>query len=117
MEKFHPGYIYRLVWNTGFDIVSYYPSIKNNLLSDTLQWAENFTIYSSQEQEVLDHARKLYLSQNGEPWVNKNDLYFDVPRKLLMEQRLLSKLENLIDHTHIGLYKDDGLAVVNLSGV
>jgi len=63
----------------------------------------------------LDNARKLYLSQKGEPWVNKNDLYFDVPRDLLMEQRrcdlvglyLLSKLENLIDHTHI----------VNLSGV
>lgn len=76
-------------------------------------------------KEVLDHARKLYLSQKGEPWVNKNDLYFDVPRDVLMEQRrcdlvglyLLSKLENLIDHTHVGLYRDDWLAVVNLSGV
>ena len=44
---------------------------------------------------------------------------------VLMEQRrcdlvglyLLSKLENLIDHTHVGLYRDDWLAVVNLSGV
>lgn len=42
-----------------------------------------------------------------------------------MEQRrcdlvglyLVSKLENLIDHTHVGLYRDDWLAVVNLSGV
>ena len=30
---------------------------------------------------------------------------------------VLSKLEKLIDQKHLGLYRDDGLAVVNLTGV
>ena len=61
-----------------FDVVSYYPSITQKLFSDTLQWADNFYNFSTQEKEVVQHARKSYLFQNGNPWVKKNDENFDV---------------------------------------
>ena len=108
-----------------FDVVSYYPSITQKLFSDTLQWADNFYNFSTQEKEVVQHARKSYLFQNGNPWVKKNDENFDVTMGSydgaevceLVGLYVLSQLENLIERKHIGLYRDDGLAVVNLTGV
>ena len=108
-----------------FDVVSYYPSITQKLFLETIQWTENFFKFSSEEKDVVLHARKSFLFQNGDPWIKKNDEDFDVTMGSfdgaevceLVGLYVLSKLEKLIDRKHIGLYRDDGLAVVDLTGV
>ena len=108
-----------------FDVVSYYPSINQRLFSETLKWAERYYSFSSSEKDVLLHAKKSFLFQNGEPWIKKNDVNFDVTMGSfdgaetceLVGLYVLSKLELLIEQKHLGLYRDDGLAVVNLTGV
>ena len=66
-----------------------------------------------------------FLFQNGEPWVKKNNSNFDVTMGSydgaetaeIVGLYVLNKLEKLIDQKHLGLYRDDGLAVVDLTGV
>jgi len=108
-----------------FDIVSYYPSINEKLFQETIKWAECFHNFTSQEKEILKHSRKSFLFLNREPWVKKNNSDFDVTMGSydgaetadMVGLYVLSKLEKLIDQKHLGLYRDDGLAVVNLTGV
>ena len=107
-----------------FDIVSFYPSIKRKLLTDAIQWARSFTNISVQEVNVIMHCRKMFLFFEDECWVKKNDPCFDVSMGSLDSAEvcelvglfLLSHLENLIPQNQLGLYRDDGLAVVNLPG-
>ena len=107
-----------------FDIVSFYPSITKKLFSDTIQWASQFYTFSEQELEVIQHARESYIFSNGQPWIKKAEENFDVTMGAfdgaelceLVGLYVLSKLENHINQKHIGLYRDDGLAVVNLPG-
>ena len=105
-----------------FDFVSYYPSINEKLFQETIKCFYNFT---SQEKEILKHSRKSFLFQNGEPWVKKNNSDFDVTMGSydgaetaeILGLYVLSKLEKLIHQKHLGLYRDDDLAVVDLTGV
>ena len=111
-----------------FDIVSYYPSTKiinEKLFQETIKWAECIHNFTSQEKRILEHSRKSLLFQNGEPWVKKNNSDFDVTMGSydgaetaeIVGLYVLSKLEKLIHQKHLGLYRDDDLAVVDLTGV
>ena len=69
-------------------------------------------------------CRKMFLFFEDECWVKKNEPGFVVSMGSLDSAEvcelvglfLLSHLENLIPQNQLGLYRDDGLAVVNLPG-
>ena len=41
-----------------FDVVDFYPSISIDLLSDALQFASNYDNISSDEEQIILHAKK-----------------------------------------------------------
>jgi len=54
-----------------FDIVSFYPSISENLLMNALKWGSNKTKISSDEINTILHCRRSFLFYNQEPCVKK----------------------------------------------
>ena len=97
-----------------FDVVDFYPSISEKLLKKTLTWAKHDTIM---------HARKTLLyDQNHKPWVKRDTSNsFDVAMGAfdgaevceMVGLFMLQKLKTEITTADIGLYRDDGLAVLN----
>ena len=108
-----------------FDIKDFYPSIKQDLLSQALEFASNYITVSSEDLDIIHHARKSLLYNNDEPWLKKESGLFDVTMGAydgaeiceLVGIFLQSRLINFIDKHNIGLYRDDGLAILrNISG-
>ena len=75
--------------------------------------------------DIIHHARKSLLYNNDEPWLKKESGLFDVTMGAydgaeiceLVGIFLQSRLINFIDKHNIGLYRDDGLAILrNISG-
>ena len=107
-----------------FDIVAFYPSITKELLTSAIKWAKNTAGITEKEVSIIMHCRKMFLFHQEECWVKKTDPDFDVSMGSLDSAEacelvglfLLSKLERLIPKDQIGLYRDDGLAVVELPG-
>ena len=61
-----------------FDVISFYPSISEELFTKALDFAQNLTIIEEEERNILQHARNsLLFSHDGETWQKKNSL-FDV---------------------------------------
>ena len=108
-----------------FDVVSFYPSISQKLFDETLSWAKQFHNFSEEDLSILRNSRKSFSFLNQQPWVKKhNNNNFDVTMGAydgaevaeLCGLYVLHKLESVIDQHHLGLYRDDGLAVVRGSG-
>ena len=107
-----------------FDIVSFYPSISEKLLSDALKWAKNLTKITDTDIEVILHCRKTFLFYQDEIWVKKSNSEFDVAMGSFDSAEVceltglfvLHKLETLVPKENLGLYRDDGLATTNLPG-
>ena len=107
-----------------FDIVSFYPSISEKLMSSAISWAKSITNISDSEVSVIMHCRKMFLFYDGECWVKKSNPDFDVSMGSLDSAEvcelvglyILQQMEVLIPQQNLGLYRDDGLAVVELSG-
>ena len=104
-----------------FDIVDFYPSISENLLDQALSWASNLAIITKDEISIIKHARKSVLFNDGKPWTKKdsNNL-FDVTMGSydgaeiceLVGLFILNKLGQKFGKENIGLYRDDGLAIM-----
>ena len=70
------------------------------------------------------HARKTFLFSSDEAWVKTNSEDFDVPMggfdsaeiSELVGLFILNGQEKLIPKRNIGLYRDDGLAEIDLPG-
>ena len=99
------------------DIVHFYPSISEALLTDALTFASRYTTISAQDSEIIKHARKTVLFSNGEPWAKKSSL-FDVSMGAfdgaeiaeLVGLLILSQIKEQLPRLNFGLYRDDGLA-------
>ena len=62
-----------------FDVVDFYPSISENLLSQALNYASQFIEISQQEINIIMHSRKSLLFNEGKPWCKRNNAnMFDV---------------------------------------
>ena len=106
-----------------FDIVSFYPSISMNLLQSALEFARKYTVVSQEDMNIIMHARRSFLYNEGQPWVKKGDVNFDVPMGSydgaeiceIVGLYLLHKISaaGLFEQNEFGLYRDDGLAVTN----
>ena len=110
---------------TMFDIKDFYPSIKENLLKEAINFAKTHITLSKNDIEVIFHARKSLLFSNGDTWIKKEDGLFDVTMGAydgaevceLVGAFLLSLIGEKYEKKDIGLYRDDGLAVFkNTSG-
>ena len=92
-----------------FDIKDFYPSIKEKLLWEAIRFASKSLLYYSDE-----------------PWVKRGESNFDVSMGAydgaevceLTGIFMLSLLSKHINKNHIGLYRDDSLAILkNTSGL
>ena len=108
-----------------FDIKDFYPSIKEDLLIEALEFAKHHVTIKPKDRETIFHARKSLLYNEGEPWIKKQSNSFDVTMGSydgaevceLIGIFMLSLIGNKYNPNNIGLYRDDGLAVFkNTSG-
>lgn len=103
-----------------FDIVNYYPSITEDLLRKALTFAKLHTNISELDIEIIIHARKTVVVYRNEVWVKKHNEEFDVTMGSfdgaecceLVSCFLLSKLRESVG-SPLGLYRDDGLGILN----
>ena len=105
-----------------FDIEEFYPSISERLLNNAISFAQTITEVTPPIVNIIKLARKsLLFDSNKETWVKKgNNPTFDVTMGCfdgaetceLVGLYMLNKLTNIINIKNIGLYRDDGLAVV-----
>ena len=61
-----------------FDIKDFYPSIKEGLLIEALEFPKQHVIINSKDRETIFHARKSLLYKEGEPWIKKQSNNFNV---------------------------------------
>ena len=61
-----------------FDIKDFYPFTKEALLHEAIQFAKEHVPITRKNVEVMFHARKTVLCNDGEPWVKKEGASFDV---------------------------------------
>ena len=52
-----------------FDIKDFYPSIKEGLPIEALEFAKQHVTIKSKDSEAIFHARKSLLYNEGEPWI------------------------------------------------
>ena len=96
-----------------------YPSIKEDLLIEALEFAKQHVTIKPKDRETIFHARKSLLYNEGEPWIKKQSNSFDVTMGSydgaevceLIGIFMLSLIGNKYNPNNIGLYRDDGLAV------
>ena len=103
-----------------FDIVDFYPSITEDLLTRALVFANRFTRISQQDKDIIFNARKSMLFGHGKEWIKKGTGLFDVTMGCfdgaeiceLVGLYALSELANVVPAESIGLYRDDGLGIL-----
>ena len=106
-----------------YDIKDFYPSITREILEKSLDFAASQYSLEGNDREIIVSARKSVLFFENSPWVKKVDSTFDVTMGCpdgaevaeLVGLYLLSRLEsmNIIDPAMNGLYRDDGIIVLN----
>ena len=102
-----------------FDIEQFYPSIKESVLLKALEFAKSHTSVSKKNIDVIRHARRSLLFNQGVPWVKKEEENFDVTMGAydaaevceLVGLYLQAQLSKKFKKEDFGLYRDDGLAV------
>ena len=107
-----------------YDIVDFYPSISENLLSKSLEFAKEHLDIDDVVTNTIYHSRKSLLFWDNNIWMKKESI-FDVTMGSydgaevaeLVGLYLLNKIKLLFDIECSGLYRDDGLIVVkNMPG-
>ena len=105
---------------TIFDIEEFYPSITEDLLRKSIDFAKTITDIEEHELCVIFHCRKSLLYNGNEPWVKKQgNQDFDVTMGSydgaevceLVGLYMLDLLSKNLGTENIGLYRDDGLAI------
>ena len=108
-----------------FDVVEFYPSISRKLLNKALNFAKKYANIDSTDKKVINNATKSVLLFNGSIWAKKNpstkdDALFDIAMGgyhgaeicELVGLYMLDGLRKTIPDGKVGLYRDDGLAVI-----
>lgn len=105
-----------------FDVVEFYPSISETLLQSALDFAANYVTISDHDRHIILQAKQSLLFNNGNPWQKRNTgTLFDVTMGSydgaetceLVGIYMLSQLKEIPCDMEIGLYRDDGLAVID----
>ena len=107
-----------------FDIVEFYPSITEDLLDKAITHAKSVVDITEQEEAIIWHSWKSLLFSDSSTWTKKDGKVFDVTMGSfdgaeiceLVGLLLLKLLSSEFSKDLIGLYRDDGLAALELSG-
>ena len=109
------------VTSLNVDVVEFYPSIKSNLLDEAIEFASKHTQISDRDKEIIMHSKKSLLFHENHPWQKSQQTdNFDVTMGSfdgaetceLIGTYIVNKTQNVINNNDIGLYRDDGLAVL-----
>ena len=104
-----------------FNVIDFYPSINESLLKEALEFASEFTAITEDEKEIIMHSKDTLLFHNNSTWQKSNQTnQFDITMGSydgaetceLIGKYILHKIKHIIDHKDVGLYRDDGLAVL-----
>ena len=104
-----------------FDILDFYPSITEDLLTKSLESAQNHDEVDEHTANIIMHCRQSILFSNGSAWSKKSSPQFDVAMGSfdgaevceLIGLYMLYHLSSVIgDKMNIGLYRNDGLAIL-----
>ena len=107
-----------------FDICSFYPNISKTLLQSAINFAKEHTTISQLEENIIFQAKNSLLFKDGTPWQKKNSADpFDVTMGSadgaetceLVGLYLLNQISTIIPSHDVGIYRDDGLAVIHKS--
>ena len=107
------------------DIKEFYPSIKEPLLKEALDFANSYINIPENDKKIINHARKSLLFNKQQTWIKKESGLFDVTMGAydgaevceLVGSFLLYALSLKYNKTNIGLHMYDGLTVFrNVSG-
>ena len=108
---------------TVFDIKDFYPSIKESLLKEAIEFAKLHTKVDQKDLKVILHARKSLLFNADNTWIKKEGGLFDVTMGAYDGAEICELVGTYLLHLigekykNVGLYRDDGLAVFkNMSG-
>ena len=107
-----------------YDIEAFYPSITESLLMKALEYIGSITQITDEEKDIILHARKSALFYDGNFWTKRNNPNFDVTMGAwdgaevaeTVGLYLLWRLSVIIPKQLMGLYRDDGLMALELSG-
>ena len=99
------------------DIVDFYPSISEELLMKSIEYARTIIDIDDETVEIVLHARKSLLFSDGKAWSKKDGSLFDVTMGSfdgaevceLVGLFLLHQVETKFPEIDFGLYRDDGL--------
>ena len=102
-----------------FDIKDFYPSVKESLLKQSLDFAEKYIKVTSEDKAIIKHARKSLHFNKQQIWIKKESGLFDVTMGAydgaevceLVGIFILYQLSRIYNKNDIGLYRDDCLAV------
>ena len=106
-----------------FDIKDFYPTISEELLRNSINFAKQMVTITQDEIEIILQCRNSILFNEGEPWLKKGPTQFDVTMGSwdgaeiceLVGLYLLSQLHGLDKRVSVGLYRDDGLCASSLT--
>ena len=108
-----------------FDIKDFYPSIKESLLKQSLDFAVKYIKVTREDKAIIKHVRKSLHFNKQQIWIKKESGLFDVTMGAydgaevceIVGIFILYQLSRVYKKNDIGLYRDDGLAVFrNTSG-
>ena len=99
------------------DIVDFYPSISEKLLTDALTFAKSQTPIDSSITNIIMHSRKSLLFSDNSVWMKKGSSSFDVTIGShdgaevceLVGLHILNQMKQKFPSIDFGLYRDDGL--------
>ena len=103
-----------------FDIADFYPSIKEKLLWEGIRFAKHYISITKKDIEAIFQARKSLLYYIDKRWVKKGERNFDISMDAydgaevceLIGIFILPLLSKHINENHIGLYRDESLAIL-----
>ena len=98
-----------------YDVCEFYPSITEELLNNSLDFASDFIEISDDDREIIFQARRSFLFDGNIPWNKKSNTEFDVGMGSfdgaeccdLVGLYMLSQLQHL--NINLGKYRDDAL--------
>ena len=108
-----------------FDIIGFYSSISEKLFKNAIPFVKKFTAASDNTIKIILNVRKSLLFYSNNPWMKKTGENFDVAMGSFDGAEicefvglfLLDRLASVLGKKNVGLYRDDGLAVLrNISG-
>ena len=108
-----------------FDVVEFYLPITEKLLTDAINFANNYANINDKGISTIVHSRKSILFCDGDLWVKKSGAEFDVTMGSfdgaevceLVGLYFLHHLARIFGKEAVGLYRDDGLVILgNVSG-